>query len=55
MPRYDARLEAGTTPCIEGCIGPDGGAEGVKLEEQVLVNDPGIEALSALPLELDRL
>ena len=40
------------TLCVESYIGADGGREGVKLEEQVLVTEDGIEQLSSYPLEL---
>jgi Xaa-Pro dipeptidase len=48
---YDGVLEAGMTICIESYIGEAGGAEGVKLEEQVLVTDTGVEVLSRYPFE----
>ena len=48
---YDGVLEAGMTICIESYIGEAGGAEGVKLEEQVLVTDTGAEVLSRYPFE----
>jgi Xaa-Pro aminopeptidase len=41
------------TLCIESYIGAEGGREGVKLEEQVLVTETGIEPLSTFPLETD--
>ena len=39
------------TICLESYIGEAGGAEGVKLEEQVLVTETGCEALSRYPFE----
>ena len=48
---YDGVLEAGMTICIESYIGEAGGAEGVKLEEQVLVTETGAEVLSRHPFE----
>ena len=39
------------TICIESYIGEAGGAEGVKLEEQVLVTETGAEVLSRYPFE----
>jgi len=39
------------TLCVESYIGADDGREGVKLEEQVLVTDSGIEVLSQFPFE----
>jgi len=50
---YDGVLEAGMTLCVESFIGVEGGREGVKLEEQVLITEDGIEQLSAYPLEED--
>ncbi len=48
---YDGVLEAGMTICVESYIGETGGAEGVKLEQQVLVTETGIELLSEFPFE----
>jgi Xaa-Pro dipeptidase len=48
---YDGVLEAGMTICLESYIGEAGGAEGVKLEEQVLVTADGCEVLSRYPFE----
>jgi Xaa-Pro aminopeptidase len=48
---YDGVLEAGMTICVESYIGEAGGAEGVKLEEQVLVTETGAEVLSRYPFE----
>jgi Xaa-Pro aminopeptidase len=50
---YEGHLEAGMTICLESYIGEDGGAEGVKLEEQILVTDIGAEVLSRYPFEDD--
>ncbi len=50
---YDGVLQAGMTLCVESFIGAEGGKEGVKLEEQVLVTEEGIEQLSSYPLEED--
>jgi Xaa-Pro aminopeptidase len=52
---YDGRLEAGMTICVESYIGEDGGREGVKLEEQVLITEAGAQALSTYPYEDDLL
>ena len=46
-------MEPGMTLCVESFIGSEGGREGVKLEEQVLVTDTGIERLSAYRFETD--
>jgi len=48
---YDGEIEPGMTLCVESYIGEDGGAEGVKLEQQVLVTETGIELLSHFPFE----
>jgi Xaa-Pro aminopeptidase len=48
---YDGTIESGMTLCVESFIGPDDGTEGVKLEEQILVTDDGVELLSRFPLE----
>ena len=50
---YDGVLEPGMTICVESYIGEQGGAEGVKLEEQVLVTETGAEVLSRYPFEDD--
>ena len=51
---YEGRLEEGMTLCVESYISATGGAEGVKLEEQVLITATGPEVLSSYPFE-DRL
>mgnify|MGYP001824253687 FL=1 len=43
---YDGTVEPGMTLCVESYIGAEGGKEGVKLEQQVLVTETGIEILS---------
>jgi len=48
---YDGIIEPGMTLCLESYIGADGGGEGAKLEQQVLVTETGIEALSTFPFE----
>ena len=40
---YDGTIEAGMTLCVESYVGVGGGAEGVKLEDQVLITDHGAE------------
>lgn len=52
---YDGVIEPGMTLCVESYIGEDGGSEGVKLEQQVLVTETGIELLSQFPFEDDLL
>ncbi|MGQ0663635.1 MAG: M24 family metallopeptidase [Pseudomonadota bacterium] len=48
---YDAVLEPNMTICIESYVGEEGGAEGVKLEQQVLVTETGYQILSTFPFE----
>tara|TARA_R110002096_G_C14560688_1_gene719888 strand:+ start:210 stop:1466 length:1257 start_codon:yes stop_codon:yes gene_type:complete len=52
---YDGEIQAGMTICVESYIGEEGGCEGVKLEQQVLVTETGIELLSQFPFEEDLL
>ncbi len=48
---YDGVVEPGMTLCVESYIGKDGAKEGVKLEQQVLITETGIETLSRFPFE----
>jgi Xaa-Pro aminopeptidase len=48
---YDGIIESGMTLCVESFIGEETGGEGVKLEQQVLVTETGIELLSQFPFE----
>ncbi|MFT5111169.1 MAG: Xaa-Pro dipeptidase [Parasphingorhabdus sp.] len=50
---YDGELQPGMTVCVESYIGSENGGEGVKLEEQVLITENGLERLSDYPYELD--
>ena len=50
---YDGVLVPGMTICVESFIGVEGGKEGVKLEEQVLITESGVEPLSSYPYEED--
>jgi Xaa-Pro aminopeptidase len=52
---YDGELRPGMTICIESYVGEVGGDEGVKLEQQVLVTDKGLDLLSTFPFETDLL
>ena len=52
---YDGVIVPGMTLCIESYIGKPGETEGVKLEEQILVTESGIELLSNFPFEDDLL
>jgi len=48
---YEGILEPGMTICMESYIGEENGPEGVKLEQQVLITETGIELLSDFPFE----
>ncbi|WP_340116319.1 Xaa-Pro peptidase family protein [Pelagibius sp. 7325] len=48
---YDGVFEAGMAVCVESYIGEEGGREGVKLEQQVLLTETGVELLSDFPYE----
>lgn len=48
---YDGVIQPGMTLCVESYIGAEGGHEGVKLEEQLLVTDTGTRLLSHFPFE----
>jgi Xaa-Pro aminopeptidase len=48
---YDGRFEENMVLCVESYIGAEGGAEGVKLEEQVLLTADGLQVLSTFPFE----
>jgi len=52
---YDGVIEPGMTICVESYIGAEGGTEGVKLEQQVLITESGVELLSQFPFEDDLL
>lgn len=47
---YDGVIEPGMTLCVESFIGAKDG-EGVKLEQQVLITETGVELLSEFPFE----
>ncbi|MGM0432649.1 MAG: M24 family metallopeptidase [Spirochaetota bacterium] len=52
---YDGVLEPNMTICVETYTGEEGGREGVKLEEQLLITENGTELLSNYPFEEDLL
>ena len=52
---YDGLVEPGMTLCVESFIGSEGGREGVKLEEQVLVTENGVERQSGYPFQMEML
>ena len=47
----DGELIPGMTLCVEAYVGEVGGADGVKLEEQVLITESGYRMLSGFPFE----
>lgn len=48
---YDGVFEENMTVCVESYVGTEGGLEGVKLEQQVLITSGGVELLSTFPYE----
>jgi len=52
---YDGMLLPNMTISVESYIGEEGGREGVKLEEQLLITESGTELLSNYPFEEDLL
>ncbi len=48
---YDGEIVPNMTLCVESYIGAVGGSQGVKLEQQVLVTDSGIEVMSRYPFD----
>ena len=48
---YDGEILPGMTLCVESFIGEASGGEGVKLEQQVLITETGVELLSQFPFE----
>ncbi|MDR5825259.1 Xaa-Pro peptidase family protein [Caballeronia sp. LZ043] len=50
---YDGRFEPGMTVCVESYIGAEGGTQGVKLEQQVVLTEHGCEPLTSCPFETD--
>jgi Xaa-Pro aminopeptidase len=47
----DGHFEANMTVCVESYIGSVHGGEGVKLEDQILLTDAGIERLTTYPFD----
>ena len=47
--KRDNHLQENMTVCVEAYIGEEGGREGVKLEEQVLITSTGFERISSYP------
>ena len=50
---YDGRFEVGMTMCVESYIGADGGTQGVKLEQQVVLTEHGCVSLTDCSFETD--
>jgi Xaa-Pro aminopeptidase len=50
---YDGVFEENMVLCVESYIGEQGGKEGIKLEQQVLITANGCEALSRYPWQTD--
>lgn len=48
---YDGEIVPGMVICVESYIGLEDGDEGVKLEDQVLITESGVEVLSQFPFE----
>ncbi len=48
---YDGVLEENMTLSVEAYVGDEGGGEGVKLEDQVLVTASGARVLTRFPYE----
>ena len=48
---YDGLILPGMTLCVESYMGSEHGDEGVKLEQQVLITETGIELLSTYPYD----
>ncbi|MEM7335618.1 MAG: M24 family metallopeptidase, partial [Chloroflexota bacterium] len=44
-------FEKNMVVCVESYVGKVGGKEGVKLEEQLLITEDGVEVLSSYPFE----
>jgi len=52
---YDGMIQENMVLCIESYIGREDGAEGVKLEQQVLVTRGGVQLLTTYPFDADLL
>lgn len=50
---YDGMVKEGMTLCVESYIGTQGGSDGIKLEEQVLITANGNRRLSSYAFEKD--
>ncbi|SPB16656.1 peptidase M24 [Caballeronia novacaledonica] len=50
---YDGRFETGMTLCVESYIGAEGGSQGVKLEQQIVLTEHGCVPLTTCAFETD--
>ena len=50
---YDGLFEENMVVCVESYLGEQGGKEGIKLEQQVLITADGCQALSTFPWQRD--
>jgi Xaa-Pro aminopeptidase len=50
---YDGQFEVGMTLCVESYIGAEGGSQGVKLEQQVVLTESGCVPLTSCGFETD--
>ncbi|WP_438391931.1 M24 family metallopeptidase [Caballeronia sp. DA-9] len=50
---YDGVFRSGMTLCVESYIGAEGGTQGVKLEQQVVLTDDGCVPLTSTEFEMD--
>ncbi len=48
---YDGVFEPNMTVCLEAYVGEVGGPDGIKLEQQFLVTETGVELLSRYPMD----
>lgn len=48
---FDYALEPGMVLCVEACVGEEGGAFSIKLEDQVLITEDGYENLTTYPFD----
>ncbi|MES2664704.1 MAG: dimethylsulfonioproprionate lyase DddP [Pseudomonadota bacterium] len=48
---FDVALEPGMTLCVEALVSPEGGDFSIKLEDQVLITETGVENLTKYPFD----
>ena len=48
---YSGELEAGMMLCVEAYVGEVGGPDGIKLEDQLLVTEDGVENMTRCPFD----